>query len=40
MRLSYEQVWRNWEDTQEAVLETIAEVGAFGRRKVERLLAS
>lgn len=40
LRLSYEQVWRNWADTQDAVLETIAEVGAFGRRKVEQLLAS
>lgn len=40
LRLSYEQVWLTWEDTQDAVLETIAEVGAFGRRKMERLLAS
>ena len=40
LRLSYEQVWRGWSDTQDAVLETIAQVGAFGRRKVERLLAS
>lgn len=40
LRLSYEQVWRSWTDTREAVLETIGEVGAFGRRKVARLLAS
>ena len=40
LRLSYAQVWLTWEDTQNAVLETIAEVGAFGRRKVEQLLAS
>lgn len=40
LRLSYEQVWRSWADTQDAVLETIDQVGAFGRRKVERLLVS
>lgn len=39
LRLSYEQVWSRWEDTQSAILETIDEVGVFGRRKVERLLA-
>jgi len=38
LRLSYDQVWRHWEDTQRAILETLDEVGAFGRRKVERLL--
>src|SRR5690625_3303850 len=38
LRLSYEQVWIRWEDTQRAILEAIDEVGAFGRRKVHRLL--
>lgn len=38
LRLSYEQVWIRWEDTQRAILEAIDEVGAFGRRKVDRLL--
>lgn len=40
LRLSYEQVWHQWEDTQSAILEIIDEVGAFGRRKVEHLMAS
>ena len=39
LRLSYEQVWRRWESTQEDILSTIDEVGAFGRRKVEQLAA-
>lgn len=39
MRLSYEQTWITWEDTKTAVLETIAEVGAFGRKKAARLEA-
>lgn len=40
LRLSYEQVWQSWSDTKEAVLETIASVGAFGRRRAEQLRAS
>ena len=39
LRLSYEQVWRRWESTQEDIPSTIDEVGAFGRRKVEQLAA-
>lgn len=40
LRLSYEQVWLSWEVTTQAVLDSIAEVGPFGRRKVERLLGA
>ena len=39
LRLSYEQVWHQWESTKEDILSTIEEVGAFGRRKVEQLAA-
>lgn len=39
LRLSYDQVWNDWDQTREDILSTIAEVGAFGRRKVERMLA-
>lgn len=38
LRLSYEQVWHQWESTKKAVLESIDEVGGFGRRKKEGLL--
>ena len=38
LRLSYEQVWTRWEDTRRAILDALDEVGAFGRRKVDRLL--
>lgn len=39
LRLSYEQVWLSWAETKDAVLETIAAVGAFGRRRAEQLRA-
>ncbi len=39
LRLSYGQVWEDWDRTREDILATIAEVGAFGRRKVTRMLA-
>ncbi|MGO1227443.1 endonuclease domain-containing protein [Brachybacterium sp. AOP29-B2-41] len=37
LRLSYAQVWHDWERTQQDILRAIDEVGAFGRRKVEQL---
>ena len=40
LRLSYEQVWYRWEETQADILRTLEEVGAFGRRKVAQLEAS
>src|SRR5699024_596747 len=38
LRLSDEQVWTRWEDTRRAILDALDEVGAFGRRMVDRLL--
>lgn len=38
LRLSYDQVWRRWESTQQLVLSSIEKVGAFGRARVSGLL--
>lgn len=37
LRLSYAQVWHDWDRTQQDILRAIDEVGVFGRRKVEQL---
>lgn len=38
LRISYEQTWFTWETTKEKILSSISEAGAFGRRKVDKLL--
>lgn len=40
LRLSYSQVWHSWRSTEEALLETVAQVGRQGRRRVAQLLAA
>lgn len=40
VRLSYHQTWRTWDATLRAVLETIEQVGAQGKRRVEQLAAA
>lgn len=39
LRVSYDQVWSSWEDTQKMILSAITAVGPFGRKKVAELLA-
>lgn len=40
LRISYQQIWHDWEATQSRILTAITEVGGFGRTKVQRLLDS
>lgn len=40
LRLSYAQVWFDWDRTQDAVLETIRALGPAGRRVVDRMLGA